>query len=485
MISLNKLVNLCKKKLYKNYPLMCARIRIKRILALLASIFRDYKNRKVLVTKSYFLKRWYSLLAKFRAREAKLSISLKKISLKTYLVGANRLNDFFTFKKILRLCCLVKAKKFFEKIHAYTDFKNKINRFGQCLIKHEREVLQTTHVLVKDRINKIYTSVILNRFIMTYDDIENNKYIRRWKKAFLFTISHMFYGKSHNKYIFSHQQSYLTRGRRKMEFAAQALSDRVTSKEKGQDQDSNLQIRYPVLCFLADLFLKRKAWAYKNIKRKNNLYKLFNLLLKISLNQRDYKPFLEKMKKDYAYNKETPPKIRALMSLFRRYVYREFTKNAPAILKRVKARYLINLLLMHCDVVKYRYLNNYLRKWIVKISQQESVKAKMLSLYKNMQLQYLEMANHMFGKNEDGIFEQFNKISDKFDMYNCKLNSINEIKKKHTREVKYTYNFKKNINDQELVKKVKEDNEQNEANLNAPENDNILLNRLAKPGDSK
>jgi len=444
LIHLKRLFELCKKKMYKNFPIMCSNIRIGRLLRLIKAIFGDFKNRKITLAKSYYWKRWNNKVQKMQEREKVLDLALKKITLKTYLVGAQRLNDFFRFKQLLKLLCLVKGKAFFHKIHKYSIYKASIFKMRDAILKLNKQLTDDNISVFADKFNKVYTARILNNFTRRYLDIEETKYQPKYKRQFMRRMTNILYANSKYKYIDQKRESNVLAGRRKEVYNAYSTADKDAPKEKGIDSDPTF-IQCPLfMAFFNDLIRRRKAWAFYNMKKNDNLKKVF-----IKIHKAVYKAyfpyigkFMQIMKDRHEGNKLKPLMKMKLRGLCRRYAIKKLFADAEEIKDRVNLHYLLRLLAMQRDVVEFRAQKRAFRKWVVKSSQKEIIKTKMLNLYKNMQLQYLELSNQMFGSEDSsGVFEKMNKMNEKFEMFSGSFSSIQGIKRKHISKVNYQYVF--------------------------------------------
>jgi hypothetical protein len=104
--------------------------------------------------------------------------------------------------------------------------------------------------------------------------------------------------------------------------------------------------------------------------------------------------------------------------------------------------YLLKITFMHKEVARKHYIRELLRKWRFVVFMKKVAKQKMEAMYKTMHLNYLTMANEVFGDDEHGLIKEFESFGNKMGMFtNEDLDNYDEIKKKFYKNVKKRYEF--------------------------------------------
>ncbi len=469
---LNRVYKLCFNKMIKNFHLMMMNIKLGRTFGIIVSILNNFKNRKDLLFKAQATKRWRQKMWDYRYRERALHKAMDVVNRKMHIICADRLNDFFTYKRFINFCEMVKAKWFLKKIKRYSTYRLSIVRLADALAKHGDELYNSSYLCFGDRLKKAYASKIISGLMQRFEKIFLDKFIPKYKKIFMFKLAGILYKHSKMSYDGQHQEQNTQPGPRKLQYQAQATSDRDTPKEKGQDSDPTFMSAPIMMGYFAELFRRRKMWAYIKIKKHSQVVLFLRSVKKNCYSLMPLKAFMHTIKKRDAFNKETPLKIKMLRKLLKTYAFRKLFECAPEIVRRVNFMYFIRVVVMSGDIMEWRKKKGTFRKWAVKCNQSSIKKNKMLALYKNMQLQFLQMSTQVFGDNDQnaGIFDQMNQMSEKFNMYTGDVNNdvYKNVKSKHVKKVQYTYNFEDNKNAEE-------------ENFDKEANDNVEIPEEEKP----
>jgi hypothetical protein len=104
--------------------------------------------------------------------------------------------------------------------------------------------------------------------------------------------------------------------------------------------------------------------------------------------------------------------------------------------------YLLKITMMHKEVARKHYIRELLRKWRFVVFMKKVAKQKMEAMYKTMHLNYLTMANEVFGDDEHGLIKEFESFGNSIGMFsNEDLQNYEELKKKFYKNVKKRYEF--------------------------------------------
>ena len=105
--------------------------------------------------------------------------------------------------------------------------------------------------------------------------------------------------------------------------------------------------------------------------------------------------------------------------------------------------YVTRLLVMERDIAKERFLRQLIRRWRYIAFSKKLAMNKMKTIYKNLHMTYLEMANCLFGDdehNEPSVIKEFERFGTSVGIWeNEKPNEKNEEKYVKTIKTKYVF----------------------------------------------
>ena len=105
--------------------------------------------------------------------------------------------------------------------------------------------------------------------------------------------------------------------------------------------------------------------------------------------------------------------------------------------------YVTRMLVMERDLAKERFLRQLIRRWRFIAFSKKLAMNKMKTIYKNLHMTYLEMANTLFGddeKNDPSVIKEFERFSTSVGMWeNEKPNERGEEKYVKTMKTSYVF----------------------------------------------
>ena len=113
---------------------------------------------------------------------------------------------------------------------------------------------------------------------------------------------------------------------------------------------------------------------------------------------------------------------------------------------------------MHKKVAKQRFIRELTRKWRFAVLVKKMARKKLELMYKSMHVSYLQMANEVFGEEEDNpsVMKEFERFGTNIGMFSSEEPSLNdELSRKYIKTVQKKYVFKPNVIDDD-TKKIKE-----------------------------
>ena len=171
-----------------------------------------------------------------------------------------------------------------------------------------------------------------------------------------------------------------------------------------------------LLDYINDIFKRRKAEAYYLLKDKAKGEKFVNLLKK-HINK-NYLPdkgkLLDELKTNKRIQETEGPLQSQLFKLLRKNVLKTmFNKDDLEELgKLLKMEKLLRVTVINNEVAEERWLRILIRKWRFLAFSKVMSKKKLAYLYKHFHVNYLEMANNVFGEQDSNpsIIKEFERF---------------------------------------------------------------------------
>ena len=119
--------------------------------------------------------------------------------------------------------------------------------------------------------------------------------------------------------------------------------------------------------------------------------------------------------------------------------------------KIYKLLYLLRITYMHKKVAKQRFIRELTRKWRFAAFVKKMARKKLELMYKSMHVSYLQMANEVFGEEEDNpsVMKEFERFTNNIGMFSGEEPLNDELSKKYVKTVQKKYVFKNNVIDDE------------------------------------
>ena len=115
--------------------------------------------------------------------------------------------------------------------------------------------------------------------------------------------------------------------------------------------------------------------------------------------------------------------------------------------------YLIRITTLHKKVARQRYIRELIRKWRFAAFVKKMARKKLEMMYKNLHVSYLQMANEVFGDEDEvnpSVIKEFERFGTSVGMFSSEEPSLNEeISKKYYQKVQKKYVFKPAVIEEE------------------------------------
>ena len=366
--------------------------------------------------KEYFDK-WRNNTKKLRERDEALEKVLD--NLEKYMLN----NDIDTManaqilKKFLHDYPLIRALGFLRKLKEIAKQKGKNEDLAKYLILAKDDIHpQKKHILIK-KLYKVYAYKVLNKL---FDNLQNlrEKNAEPLKKDLL--------NKLFKNLVKKYEQKYI----HKKELEAKPKNIRTSFKSKKQslpkkDDKNKLLYNYilPALVkYLNNKIDAQNKYVFYTIKNQVDNEK-FCKLYKSWAEKQQLEPkreLIDRLKQIYNYTETDGPLKLKLFKLLRKAVIYRLLKSLPKLGKVAGMMYITRLLVMKREIAHEKYFRQIIRRWRYITFSKKLAMNKMKTIYKNLHLTYLEMANCLFGdesQKEPSVIKEFERFGTSVGMW--------------------------------------------------------------------
>ena len=214
------------------------------------------------------------------------------------------------------------------------------------------------------------------------------------------------------------------------------------------DQNAPMRKILPSLVrYLQSIINKRNQDSFDNIK-----YKLINnkfcQLLK-SFNNKTIKPdkeeFVRKIRREAKYAESRPVYQVKLFKLLRKKYLKTITTSLIEPSRLYRLFYLVNMTKMHKNIAEQRFYRELIRKWRFISFTKKMARKKLELMYKNLHASYLQMADEIFGDDNNinpSVFKEFERFGANVGMFTGQDAEVDEeLNKKYYSTVDKKYVF--------------------------------------------
>jgi hypothetical protein len=168
--------------------------------------------------------------------------------------------------------------------------------------------------------------------------------------------------------------------------------------------------------------LSQKRDAFNTLKKDINNAKFCELYKRWAEKQelQPKRELLDKLKKIYNYSETEGPMKSNLYKLLRKYIIHRMMKFNPKIKKVMGMVYITRLLIMQREISSEKFFRQIIRRWRYITFSKKLALNKMKTIYKNLHMTYLEMANCLFGEGgqtEPSVIKEFERFGTSVGMW--------------------------------------------------------------------
>ena len=426
----------------------------------------DNKYNNLLLNNA--LKTWKDKVNKLKDRENKFEVSLDLINKNNILNDLNILEKAMLMKKLLHIIPFIRAKKFFQNIKQNADKKTKFAKLSDDLKKARIEIEEQNKLNLMNTIYKIYFYNKFDNLFKTCDKY-NSKIKNLVGKELLYKLLII---KMKNS-AFYYNNKYTKEIRPKITNIA-FKNKSIKNRSIFLDKNAPLRKVLPSLIHFLDMLVKKRKKDTYNIVASQLINNKFCEIIK-SFNEKKILPekqeFLDKIKRDAKYAASRPLYQMKLFKLLRKS-YISIIKASLVEPSRLYCQfYLINMTIMHKNIAQQRFFRELIRKWRFISFTKKMARKKLELMYKNLHASYLQMADEIFGDENNinpSVFKEFERFGTNVGMFTGQEPEIDEeLNKKYysTVDKKYVFTTKASMTLPTVKNIIKTENEEYEEEI--------------------
>ena len=386
--------------------------------------------------------KWHENALLLNKRENRLKNALDTITKKQLVNDVNNVKRAMVLKKLFHNLPYARAKYFMQKIKNIYDKKNKYEKLVDDTLKAKEDFEDQNKRKLMTKLYKLYAYNKIDNMLKAFNNYDN-KLKNTLGKELLYKLLMI---KTSNSAFNYNNSISSTNQAKKTKFV---FKNKVT-KNNTILTDKNAPMRkvLPNLVnYVQKLLNRRKRDTFDNI----NSYLMSNKFCQLlkAFNNKTIKPdkedFVNVFKRDAKYAETRPQYQVKLFKLLRKKYIRTITTTLVEPSRLYRLFYLINMTKMHKNIAEQRFYRELIRKWRFISFTKKMARKKLELMYKNLHASYLQMADEIFGDDNNvnpSVFKEFERFGTNVGMFTGQEPEIDEeLNKKYYSNVDRKYVF--------------------------------------------
>jgi hypothetical protein len=393
----------------------------------------------------HYLKKWRKANKTMKKKEKSLEEAMDNLDYINKLKKTKTLNDVFLNKKLLNTVKNVKSLIALRRLRTFAKEDKKNKNLSEDLVKAHKEISTEHKTNFMTKLYKLYTYKTLDNFM--------NKLTKMQLKKALVPKSD-FMNKLNLIAINDREFGYKNINKKERQPKVKNLHFKTKEKEISEKDKLDNKLKSNVIAFniiipelldyLNDIFITRKKEVYKKIKYKARSER-FVKYVKTYVSKKYYsdkKEFYTILKTNQRIQLTEGPLQCELFKLLRKKVIRTmFDKDdiddLSILLKTIK---LFKITEINKALSEERWLRTLIRKWRFLAFSKTMSKRKLAYLYKHFHVNYLEMANNVFGEQDSNP-----SVIKEFERFGSNVGIWENEKPDYADQIKHAKSFKRRI----------------------------------------
>ena len=425
--------------------------RMAKLYDFLRFLFGNFDKRNEILNMKRRLRMWRDKALKLRDREEALDNAMNVIDTRRKIIGADTINSACLIKKLFNTIPKVRALDFYDRLRRNAEAKKQLEAFAESLKQARNELVDTTKSDLTQRVYKLFIYRKLGKMFAGLNNYLLYKIKPQAGKEFLQALYDNLKRNSYFNYDGEKASSF------KCPATSLKFQKRVTNPKNIPLQSDNSAPMKKLLPFFVDYLdskvMGTKRWVVDKLidndkyGRFCSLYKKFSTKVKIPQKE----DLVSELKARSNYMDTQGQYLIRLFKLLRKKWVRHVTTSLVEPNKIYKLLYLLRITYMHKKVAKQRFIRELTRKWRFAAFVKKMARKKLELMYKSMHVSYLQMANEVFGEEEDNpsVMKEFERFTNNIGMFSGEEPLNDELSKKYVKTVQKKYVFKNNVIDDE------------------------------------
>ena len=400
----------------------------------------EAKNNNILLRN--YLKKWSDKAEKLKDRDNKMKDALDLINQKQKLNDINTLYKVMLLKKLFHDIPYIRAKQFFKNIKDKADKVNKYENLKKNLKQARTEVEEQNKLNLMNTLYKIFFYNKLDNLFKTLQNYNSDMKAIHGKELLYKLLLLKTSNSSYNYY--NQKENIMQPKTTKLSFKNKSSKDKTIISDKNAPMRKVLP---NLVNYINSLIRKRNQDTYDKIT-SNLISNKFCQLLK-TIKEKKIKPdkaeFINKIKRDAKYAATRPLYQIKLFKLMRKKYIRTISTTLVEPSRLYSIFYLINMTKMHKNIAKQRFYRELIRKWRFISFTKKMARKKLELMYKNLHASYLQMADEIFGDENNinpSVFKEFERFGTNVGMFTGQEHEVEEeLNKKYYSTVDKKYVF--------------------------------------------
>ena len=442
-VFLNKLKNPIKKFARKSFLDKVRENKKKTVIyeVLVKLLPKANEKRNYTLLRDFFDK-WRNNAYNLGKREDALRYALDNITKRQTINDLNTSRIIMVLKKLFHDVPRIRAKDFLDKIRQNANKKSQYEKLVDDTLRAKEDVDNQNKQKAMTKIYKLYV----------YNKLKNmlnacNEYDEKLKKIYGLEFFYKLLMIKTNNSAFNYNNS--------LESTNQPKTTKLSFKNKVRknevvisDRNAPMRKVLPGLVnYVQKLINKRNRDSFDNIKSKlinNKFCQLFK-----AFSNRTIKPekedLMRNMRREAKYSETRPQYQVKLFKLLRKKYIKTITKTLVEPSRLYRLFYLINMTKMHKNIAEQRFYRELIRKWRFISFTKKMARKKLELMYKNLHASYLQMADEIFGDDNNvnpSVFKEFERFGTNVGMFTGQEPEIDEeLNKRYYSTVDKKYVF--------------------------------------------
>ena len=400
----------------------------------------EAKNNNILLRN--YLKKWSDKAEKLKDRDNKMKDALDLINQKQKLNDINTLYKVMLLKKLFNDIPYIRAKQFFKNIKDKADKVNKYENLKKNLKQARTEVEEQNKLNLMNTLYKIFFYNKLDNLFKTLQNYNSDMKAIHGKELLYKLLLLKTSNSSYNYY--NQKENIMQPKTTKLSFKNKSSKNKTIISDKSAHMRKVLP---NLVNYINSLIRKRNQDTYDKIT-SNLISNKFCQLLK-TIKEKKIKPdkaeFINKIKRDAKYAATRPLYQIKLFKLMRKKYIRTISTTLVEPSRLYSIFYLINMTKMHKNIAKQRFYRELIRKWRFISFTKKMARKKLELMYKNLHASYLQMADEIFGDENNinpSVFKEFERFGTNVGMFTGQEHEVEEeLNKKYYSTVDKKYVF--------------------------------------------